>query len=282
MLRGRVWLAGVAVVLLLTGALAPGARGQTAARSRLEAAAWQAWTRQQAAPAAHAEHADAWRALAADSPAGDALVPVAHTLAAWHELRNGRVAEAEALLVPYANADSALGTLRGARDVARAWLTCLDREQLVAALEAYRVAEVRYPEQLDALRNRPLPARAGRVVFQDRWGSPWEYRLERLRSMPALTGQRYTLSSRALGDVSELKTALALAYAARIVWTPTQVRPVPDRPPMVTFEHDAGLERAVSVPSGAAHAGLRVAYVSPALVIVSDRLHWKFFRTPAP
>jgi len=272
-------------VFLLSGGMVPQVRSQTGsggAAAGGDAGLWQLWTRQNASPEAYAELAEAWRGFAAGRPAGDPHVPVAHTLAAWNALKIGRVEEAKALLQPYATVETAVGTARGAREIARGWLTCLDREVLVAALDAYRIGEVRYPARLADLEHWPrLPATL-RPSFQDRWGNPWVYNLERLKSMPMLHGQRYSLTSRMLGDTSALEVALALTYAQRLVLRPVQIRAVPGRQPLVALAGDDPEAAPALIQVGAVHQGVGVAYVSPSLVILHDRLHWKLFPTPKP
>jgi len=242
-----------------------------------EAAFWQVWTAQDAAPSDHAAHLDAWRAFADAARSGDPLIPVAHTLAAWHALRAGREAEAIRLLEPYVNTQSTVETMRGARELARAWLTGLDREQVVRALEAYRVHAVRYPETLDALATQPGADPRARPPLHDCWGTPWDYRLARLRSMPTLEGQRYTLASRTLGELSVLRTALALKPGEQIALRPVQVRAMADRPPLVTLAHEGPAGGTVAIQAGATRDGVTLAYVSPVLVILRDRLHWRAF-----
>ncbi len=272
-----------AAALLLSGGLTLPAGGQSATvrgTAGGESGFWQLWMRQEAAPTAHDELASAWRGFAGGAPAGDPFAPVAHTLAAWHELKAGRRAEAEALLERYVNADSTEGTVRGAREIARAWLTCLDRERLVTALEAYRRLEVRYPDRLADLEAWTRLPTVARPPFQDRWGTPWVYRPEPLRSMPALQAQRYSLTSRTLAELSVLKTALALRHGERIDTRPVQVRTMTQGPPAVTLRReDAGAEPMI-VQAGSSRAGLMVAYVSPSLILLCDRLHWKVFANP--
>jgi len=244
-----------------------------------EAGLWNLWMRHMADPSRHDQHAEAFRAFVARRPP-DPLSPVAQTLHAWHLLKLGREGEARALLEPLATQNPAEGIGKGARDLARAWLTCLDRELLVAALEQYRIREVRYPERLSDLET--WPHMTAKIPFLDRWGNRWDYRTESLRSMPLLQGQRYVLASRMLGDVSALKAALALKYAERNPLVPVQMRAVAGRPSMVSLLPEgaaAGVPPAM-VMTGTAHEGITVAYASPGLVILHDRLHWKIAITP--
>ena len=244
-----------------------------------EGGLWTLWTQHLGSPDLHAQHAEGFHAFAARRPL-EPLAPVAQTLEAWHLLKLERAAEAKALLETLAAQTPADATGRGARELSRAWLTCLDRESVVVALDLYRVREVRYPERLADL--EAWPPLKERPPFQDRWANRWEYRMERLRSMPSLEGQRYSLGSRMLGDVSSLKSALALKYAERILFSPVQVRLVQGRPAVISLLPDgaAAGTAAALVMAGSSHEGVMVAYASTSLVILHDRLHWKIALTP--
>jgi hypothetical protein len=266
-----VWLSGLPLPFARAQSVPVGGGG--------ESGIWLLWTRHSAAVSNHAQHAEAFQAFAARRPP-DPFAPMAITLQAWHLLQLGRTAEAQALLQPLADQPPADPIARGARELARGWLSLLDRERLAAALERYRVREIRYPERLADLES--WPHLGERPPFQDRWGNRWEYQTERLRSMPSLLGQRYSLGSRMLGDTRDFKTALALPYAGRIDLRPVQVRTVPNRQPIIEFVIEgapAGTSPAM-VMVGSAHQDITVAYASASLIVLHDRLHWKLVQTP--
>ena len=266
------------VVLWLACATLAGLVQSARAQQGADNTALALWHAQAAEPAAHAQHARAWLAFA-DGEAG-ALAPLAHTMAAWHLLRAERPAEARALWERYADADRATGIARAAREISRSWLTCLDRETVVAALALYRRDALRYPADLETLgawaAKLPQPQHP---VPTDRWGQPWNYQLEALRTMPQLEGQRYRLTSRALGPLSLLRDALALSHGERITLRPVQIRQVPNRPPLVALMGpDGGAPALIQV--GSQHAGVGVVHLSPRIVVLHDRLHWKLSPTP--
>lgn len=273
----------LAIVLVFAGLVPPvGAQGAGTPVGD-DAGLWKLWERQNTPPLAYIELAEAWTEFAAGRPARDPHVPVAHTLAAWNLLKVGRNDEAKALLEPYARLEPADGaTVRAAREIARAWLSCLDRKVLMSALEAYRADQVRYPEQLAQLEQWPKLATVTRPAFQDRWGAPWNYRIERMRSMPKLDGQRYSLTCRTLGDKSALEDALALPYAEGIKLRPVQIRSIGGRPPLVALAGVDDQTPPALIQIGSVHQGVGIAYVSSSLVILYDRLHWKIFPAPKP
>ncbi len=244
-----------------------------------EAGIWNLWKAHLAATPGDAQQIESLKAFVNRRPP-DPFSPVAQTLAAWHLLRAGQVEGAIALLEPLAANTATDPVIRGARDIARGWLTCLDREQVVNALNQYRLHEVRFPERLPDLENWPYLTST--PPMQDRWGYRWEYRTERLRTMPALTAQRYTLNSRMLGDATDFHTALALEYAGRITLVPIQVRYTSGRPPMVPLlpEGAPASTAPALIMVGSSHEGITVAQVSNSLIILHDRLHWKITTTP--
>jgi len=150
----------VAAVLLFTTNLS------VAASEADEATLWRLWSRHMANPGDHETLSTAFRHFARTRP-DDPLAPVANTIAAWHLLKNRHYDEAKELLIPYAH-PSAQGTARGAHELARAWLTRLDREEVIEALDFYRTREVRYPDHLATLMEHPALPEALRPPLTDR------------------------------------------------------------------------------------------------------------------
>ena len=250
----------------------------TAVRAADEAALWRLWSRQQARPDDHAAHAAAYGEFAAARP-DDPLAPLAGTLAAWHYLKADRSAEAQEWLERYDRTARA-PTARGASRLARAWLTRLDREKVVAALDVYRTREVRFPDRLDRLPAHAAVTRAGlQPPLEDRWGQSWVYQLEAMRALTGLTGQRYTLESRRLGDTSDLGKALAAPYGDRVRLDVVRVLAA-GRSPSVQLVHPEDPEAPIVLTPGAQHENIRLEYVGEHLVILHDDLHWNLLRVP--
>ena len=208
--------------------------------------------------------------------AGDPLLPVVRGLEEWHKLRAGQ--EREAFQMFEADLALSAGTVNaGARRLAQAWLTRADREQVMAALQAYYRKEVAYPKSLEQLAKNPRLKTETQPPFQDRYGKPWSYALTGFVKLKGFADQKYSLRSAVLGDVSDLKTAVKLPYAARISAAPQQVMPSPGNTLAVKFTL-AGSTAVVGV--GQATGDLHVAFVGAKIVVVCDYTHWKILPRP--
>ncbi len=206
----------------------------------------------------------------AEAHAGDPLLPVVRGVEEWHRLRAGQKEEGLRMLV----ADLAVpaGPLNeGTRRIALGWMTRVDREQVVAALQGYYRKNVAYPPSLDK-----LPP-AARPPMNDRFGKPWKYQLTGFAKVPGFTDQKYALQSVNLGDASEFKAALQLPYAARIQAVPLQVIVAPGNTQAVKFNL-AGSAAVVGV--GQSAGDLYLAFVGTRILIVCDYTHWKVLPRP--
>ncbi len=277
---------GGRMLLLLVLGLSPvAAAGQTAGQrtvAEADLAFLNLWRQHGGQPDMHGRHAADWFALATRYAEVEGHAAVARSLAAWHYLKAGEIDEAREIYVALASQDRASGLARSAREIARGWLTCLDREELVLALDRYRRDALRYPVRLDAIQGGAESDGRGRFRLVDRWDQPWSYQLVRLRSLPMLEGQRYELESRSLGARSALHVALSDSLGASITLRPVQIRSVPNRPPLVALAVEGEGGAPALIQAGGQHAGVWVGYVSPRIVILHDRLQWKFFPSPTP
>lgn len=265
------------VVAALGVAAAPGAAGTPAQEADL----WAAWVRQQKAPLDHAGRVSDCRRFVAANP-GDPLIPVLHGMEAWHLLSLERPEEATRVLLPYLSpGQDALR--RGAGLLAKAWLTRLDRERVVAALQQYYRREVRYPASLEKIAAHPGIPESMRPPDTDRWGAAWQYRLVGFTGVPGFLDQRYELESPHFPHTSDLAAALAMPYAAQLRLAPVRVSLDSRGKSVVKFTPDSSPAEgeAVTVLSvGNEAGGLYLAFVGDHLVVVCDRLHWKVFRKP--
>lgn len=131
------------------------------------------------------------------STLGDFL-PAVKTLAAWHLLAGGKQSDAIRIF------ESALTTEKAAKPIARyadtmarRWLTRLDHAQVEKALKNYYADNVEYPSSLAPLLNLP-PEKAPPKV--DRFGDPWVYKTDEFSKLTKLKNQRFSLSSKNLGN----------------------------------------------------------------------------------
>ncbi len=150
-----------------------------------------------ASPSGHVAMAKAAGEAIAALPVGP-YQSAARALLGWRLLQSGNPAEARSVYQSLLD-DSA--TPPAFLELARRWLTRLDREEVRSALQKAWTGAIQYPDSLEAL-PKPLPP------LQDRWGNAWRYRpgtLKRLKS----EAQRYTLESPSLGADSDLAAALS-------------------------------------------------------------------------
>ena len=207
--------------------------------------------------------------------AGDTFVPVVQSIQSWRLLASGKTNEAVRVLsglVDKKDSDVA----RAANDWALAWLTRVDREQVIPALKAYYKAEVKYPNRFDALVEHPRIAGKMSFPLTDRWGTGWKYRSVGFKGLPGFVGQRFDLSSSRLGDFSSMEKAVALAYGSRL---DVSARPISSGGRSLIQMRFGAMDgkpaETVVVEQGQRHGDIVVAYVSPKLVLVRDLLHWK-------
>jgi hypothetical protein len=230
---------------------------------------WAVWQRHVEAPDAHAEIVATCTAFETNAPA-DPLIAVTRGIAAWHLLRQGERARAEAILTPMQKPGSdPLG--EGASEIARAWLTRLDMENVKAGLKALYVENVAFPESLEA-----LPAE-GRPPAADRWGRPWRYSLTGFQALTGMNDQKYELWSQTLGKDGDLKNALAAPYGGHIDFKPVSVNTAGQNP-VARFTNTAG--ETVHLSVGTRNGDTLFSYMGQALIVLSDRDHWKVLRKP--
>jgi hypothetical protein len=242
-----------------------------AARAADEAALLELWQQHIAVPEKHEETITACRSFAAAHPS-DPLVPVVQGIEAWHHFSAGRAAEAQRLLEPHLAAPPGPIT-DAARALARGWITRLDREKVAAALQVHYRKEIAYPKSLEQLASYPKLPPESRPPFADRFGKPWNYRLAGFKTVSGFGDQKYVLQSQALGDLSDLRSAVKAPYASRIQVTPVQIVTTPDGSLAVKFNTGKGGSAMVAV--GRASGDLHVAFVGAQIVVVCDHTHWK-------
>ncbi len=152
-----------------------------------------------------AEAAKAYGAFAASMP-DDPCAPLAAALQGIilrRELKEGDKAReaflraAKAPATPFSQAVA---------ELARGWLARLQMEKLDAALRQYWVANVEYPEKLDALVSAKL---ATPEQITDPWGKPFSYATAALKARPDLPRQTYSLRCTSIvGDSRSIRAYL--------------------------------------------------------------------------
>jgi hypothetical protein len=232
------------------------------------------WKQHMATPDDHEAVTKACRDFSA-AHAGDPLLPVVRGFEEWHLLRAGR--QPEAFKMIEADLAAPAGPVTdGARRLALGWLTRLDREQVVAALRAYHRKEIAYPKTLEQIAAHPKLKSEPKPPSLDRFGKPWSYQQAGFAKLKGFADQNYSLRSTALGDLSDIKSAVRAPYASRIQAVPVQVVAA-GNVPAVKFNL-AGSAAIVGV--GQATGDLHVAFVGAKILVVCDYTHWKIFPRP--
>jgi len=202
----------------------------------------------------------------------DPFVVVAQGLEAWRLLKQGNTNAAVGLLEPMLAVPGNATPLQIAgADIARSWLTRLDRERVRVALGKLYVRDIEFPVSLDALKTlrtmRPPP-------FTDRWGTPWVYRQQ--SSIKGMNTQQYVLESPRLGSRTDLAKALAMPYAGGITLEPVKPSPIGND----TYQFASPKQKAVVLQVGADMDGITVAYLGEKLIVMSDGNHWRVVLKP--
>ena len=272
---GPLW-AAVSVAWLLC---APGAGADPAQ----EAALLSLWARHAADPDDHAGLAAACESFV-ERYEGAPLTLLARGLQGWHLLKAGQPEAAAQVLErvleeagdgPAEGAAGAQLLRAAAADVARSWLTRMDREQVKQALRAYYLRQIAYPESLDAVWSLP-EARGGPAT--DRWGHAWSYRPVGFQGLVGLRGQRYELRSPILGPDSDLQRALARPYGADMAIEPAGTGVGPDRETVrFTRKRADGGRTDLFLRVGTTGDGILFCYRGPRILVLSDRTYWKVF-----
>jgi len=264
-------LVGLAIALATWAALAP------CGHAANEAAVLELWKEHLAAPNNHEGIQKACQTFLA-SNRSDPLVPVVQGIAIWHLLQAGQQ-EAARRLMEAQLAAPAGAVEDGARLLAKGWLTRLDREKTVAALQLYYRKEVAYPTSLEALASHPGIPAASRPPATDRFDKPWSYRVVGFGTLAGFSNQKYALQSPDLGELSDFRTALQAPYGSSILAAPVQILSLDPANVAVKFA-DSRNGGAILLSVGTAANGLHLAFVGTQLVAVCNATHWKIFPKP--
>lgn len=208
---------------------------------------------------------------------GHPLQSVALTLEGWYLLRAGATAAAEEGFVQVLRSDVGT-TLVGqmSQEMARRWLTRIDREKVCEALHGYYRDHVGYPETLAVLvRTRELTG----IPLVDRWGRPWSYRREPFRHMKGVDDQSYRLESPSLPGDSDLRTAVGRPYPLGL---PLRVRQLVSGPSgrTVFLETTGGRSEKPVLTEGGKYDRATLVYLGNRLLLFGDSDYWYLVPTP--
>ena len=204
------------------------------------------------------------------------LIAVARGLGAWHLLESGDQDAARQLLEKMRASGSAGPVDAMGAEMARRWLTRLDREQVTAALQTVYAEDLEYPETLAPLSALPPEKRP---PMNDRWGAAWLYKPAAFKKLQIGDRQTYILQSATLGDDSALKPALARSYGAGFTFKPVASMPAIGGKAVFVFQDAAG--QRVTVSEGASGSDLGLAYLGDAVLILSNGDYWSLQPRPS-
>lgn len=200
----------------------------------------------------------------------DPLAVVVRGLESWHLLKIGSTNEAIRLLDDLLKIPEAPTPLQAAgAEIARSWLTRLDREMVRIALKKLYLRDIEYPASLEAIKTLKIKRMP---PFTDRWGKPWVYKL-RDDLGKGLGNQLYVLQSSQLGSGTDLGKTLALPYAGRITLQTTRIMPGGGSNEMIEFSSPS--QKSVLLSVGGSNDGTTVAFIGKNIIILSDGNHWR-------
>ncbi|MFA5044108.1 MAG: hypothetical protein WC381_08900 [Kiritimatiellia bacterium] len=250
---------------------------------------WTLWRMQTNEPAQHESIVAACRRIQQATPLNP-LLPVAQGLAAWHSLRMGKTNDAVALFGEMEAAAAAATaapaapiapTATAGAEMARRWLTRLDREQVRGALARYYSDAVEYPAALQALKKTAPGKKDAPLPWADRWGDPWQYQLAPLKIIKGAPGQRYVLQSKTLGESSDLAQALKRSYGGRTPLQPVSLTITSGGAQIVVFQTAGGRPDKIMLSEGGQAEGVTLTYIGAQILILCDGDHWRVVLKPA-
>lgn len=257
-----------AVALLLVFGPGP-ARGAAESDEKF---VWDAWKQHQGESNTHAAVIAACQQAQQACPTNP-LLPVIQGLAGWHLLQLGKTNAAAAAFEALLAAPAASPLATAAAEMARRWLTRLDREQVRRALQLVYKRDIAYPPTLDALQK--LPANQA-LPLKDRWNAPWKYGLVEFKRIKGVSGQAYTLESSTLGAAgSDLAGALKQPPLARI-----PLKPIAAASGTVTFKTTGDSPQKVMLSEGAQTENVTLAYLGAKIMILTDGDFWLVLPNP--
>jgi len=240
---------------------------------------WSFWKKHSVDVENHADMVSLCQTYAQRYP-DDSFLPVIRSMEAWHQLHLGKTEEARRLLLPQLEAE-ADALERGAQRLARSWMTRLEREKVVAALQYYYRKEVRYPSRLEELVSFAGMPDAKTLPLKDTWGRTWRYRLVGYKGMPGFLDQKYSLGSSSIQPPMDAAKAVLLPYAKEMNLQPIRVGGggAPGVS-VVKLEYTSGPNQGQSAVGqvGEEVEGFTVAYAGSGLVLLCDSLHWNVLR----
>ena len=254
-----------------------------AASEAQEQALWTLWSLQTNTSTRHEAVVTACQQMQQAAPTNP-LLPVSQGMAAWHSLRLGKTNEAIVLLsemtaaAPTTPTSAASATATAGAEMARRWLTRLDREKVRSALALYYRTAIEYPINLQPLKKTIKDAS---LPLADRWDAPWQYQLAAFKIIQGTRGQRYVLQSKTLGESSDLAKALERPYADRILLQPVSLSITSSGAQNVAFQTTGVRPGKILLSEGGQAEGVTLTYIGSNILNLCDGDHWRVVLKPA-
>ncbi len=268
-------LFAIVALFLLTGNRAAATPRATEAEENVLR---QLWQRHQTNTTEHAHITEICARIEARYP-DFAFLPIVRSIAAWHYLQEGRIDESANLWLRIENDASRDPMGRAALRMARTWLTRIDREHVRKALRKVYSENVRYPRNLEPLRE--MDARQ-QPPLADRWGDPWRYEWTQFRFLNVSEGQHYRLESTNIRTTSDLHEALNIGYGDGLTLRPVRLLGFASDRQTLEFTTTTTPAESVTLAQGASYQGQSLVYVGSQIVILADTDHWGIFSRPNP
>ncbi len=232
----------------------------------------QLWSDSTNAVEDHADVTAKCREFLAKTPKEDPLVVVVKGIETWRLLKMGNTKEAIPKLESMASIPDGATSLQSAgAEIARGWLTRIDREKVKITLKKIYLRDIAFPvtlEPIKALKIATMPP------FKDRWGSAWSYRLG--SAISGMNSQYYILESSRLKERSDLEKALALPYAGQIKLEPTKMSKVSSG----TVEFITGAGKPAIMQTGGSSDGVTLVYLGTKIMVLADESHLRVVPKP--
>lgn len=211
--------------------------------------------------------------------ASDPLRPVIDGILAWAYFKSEKMADGAKLLVPVVNARNT-PMQKATSDMARTWLTRIDRIVVKMVLQEYYKREIAFPAKVDdAIDKYADTIKASKV---DRWGKPWNYELVGFKHLTKVPkDQKYSLQSILLGEDSDYEKALEIPFGGRINIVPMKMGLTTPGAESVYFKKaDDEKSSPIHIKLGERVGGVALGYVGKNILVLTDGNHWKLLPKP--
>lgn len=235
-----------------------------------EKALWDAWCVGTNSAFKASDVAEACKKFRTSSPQ-DPFTVVVSGLEAWNRLKRGETDAAAAIFNTMLVKGPSTGLRKAGDEMARSWLSRMDREHVTHALKECYKRDLEFPASLGAI--KALGDKSS-IPLADRWGKPWIYK--RGSTIKGMETQRYDLESAALGIRSDLKGGLKMEYAERMDLKPVRMLPGPKN----SVEFKTGEGRSVIREEGDRVNTVNLIYVGSRIIVLSDGNHWSVMAKP--